>query len=71
MTRSEHLNWAKARALEYLDRGDLANALTSFCSDMNKHDETKQAVADLMPLGMLEVMHNNEHGLRNWINGFN
>ena len=29
MTRAEHLRWAKDRALEYADRGDVANAMAS------------------------------------------
>lgn len=39
MTRSEHLQWAKDRAKEYIDAGDTANAWASFASDMRKHDE--------------------------------
>lgn len=40
-TRTEHLQWCKDRAKEYIDRGDLSNALASFFSDMGKHDETR------------------------------
>jgi len=29
MTRDEHLKWCKERALEYVDAGDLQQALTS------------------------------------------
>lgn len=39
MTRSEHLQWAKDRALAYLPHNP-AEALTSFLSDMRKHEET-------------------------------
>jgi hypothetical protein len=41
MTRDEHLEWCKKRALEYIDRGDGLNGLTSMLSDLRKHDETK------------------------------
>lgn len=41
MTRAEHLQWAKDRALEYLDRGELVDAVASFGSDLNKHDELR------------------------------
>lgn len=41
MTRDEHLQWAKSRALDYLDAGDINGALTSMFSDLNKHDETR------------------------------
>jgi hypothetical protein len=38
MTVTEHLAWAKARALRYVDRGELLNAHGSFISDLSKHD---------------------------------
>lgn len=34
MNRSEHLEWAKGRALELLDAGDIGGAWASFASDM-------------------------------------
>jgi hypothetical protein len=40
MTRAEHIQWCKTRALEYVDSGDLAAALASLLSDLSKHDET-------------------------------
>lgn len=36
-TRAEHLEWAKERALAYLP--DAPAAITSFSSDLQKHDE--------------------------------
>lgn len=39
MTREQHMAWSKARALEYLDRGDAAGALGSMFSDLKKHSE--------------------------------
>ena len=39
-TRAEHLAWAKDRALEYADAGDLTNTLASLASDFGKHPET-------------------------------
>jgi len=33
MTREEHLRWAKDRALEYADKGDVANAIASLRSE--------------------------------------
>jgi hypothetical protein len=36
MTRSEHIGWAKKRALEYLDAGDLQQACASMVSDLGK-----------------------------------
>lgn len=40
MNRAEHLEWAKKRALEYADHGEIPKALSSFISDMDKHAET-------------------------------
>lgn len=40
MTRAEHMQWCKDRALEILDRGDLTGAFASMCSDLGKHKET-------------------------------
>jgi hypothetical protein len=36
MTRQEHLDWCKKRALEYADRGDVAQAITSIGSDLHR-----------------------------------
>lgn len=69
LTRAEHLQWCKDRALEYLNQGDLLNAVTSMTSDMSKHPETKISQF-LSVLGMLEVLDKNADGVRRWILGF-
>ena len=51
MTREEHLQWCKDRALEYVDAGDLNNALVSMLSDLGKHPET--AGHSAMELGLV------------------
>lgn len=72
MTRTEHLNWAKQRALEYLDAGDLNNAFGSMASDLSKHDDFQGPTYDMLTeLGMLELMNRNGPGIRRWIEGFN
>ena len=72
MTRDEHLQWAKDRALEYADKGDVANALSSITSDLNKHPETK-GHSGLELMGMLAVSGhlNSPAELRRYIEGFN
>jgi hypothetical protein len=50
MTRDEHLAFAKERALAYLP--DITNALSSFVSDMGKHEELQ----DHAVLGLI-AMH--------------
>ena len=41
ITRQEHLELAKSRALKYVEMGDLLQALTSIGSDLNQHPDTK------------------------------
>ena len=41
MTRDEHLQWCKDRAMEYVNSGDLKNGLASMLSDLRKHKETE------------------------------
>lgn len=41
MTRSEHIAWAKQRALEYVAAGKPAEAISSITSDLCKHEETQ------------------------------
>jgi hypothetical protein len=36
MTRAEHLNWCKQRALEYVATGDLSQAVASMTSDLHQ-----------------------------------
>lgn len=54
MTRSEHLQWCKDRALEYVDAGDIPQAFASMCSDLNKHEGTEGHSG--MELGMVMLM---------------
>jgi hypothetical protein len=67
--RAEHLAFCKRRALEYLDRGDLQNALASMGSDLAKYPETK-AHFTLTMLGIRYVLDNDFAAMRRWIEGF-
>ena len=73
MTRAEHLQWCKDRALEILDRnGDIGEAYASFCGDMAKHPETQNHSA--IGLGLIMMMsgfNNTIEEMRKFINGFN
>lgn len=51
MSRAEHVAWAKSRAKEYAERGDMSNALASLTSDLSKHPDTEGHAA--IELGML------------------
>ena len=52
-SRAEHLAWCKARALEYVDRGELNQALASFTSDLGKHPETVRNEAPMAGMRLL------------------
>ena len=71
MTRAEHMEWCKQRALAYVDHGDLTNAYASMTSDLSKHPETQDHAA--IPLGM-QLMMMGELGtpekMRKFIEGF-
>lgn len=71
MTRGEHLALCKKRALQYLQIGEVQNAVASMMSDLTKHPET----ANLMEggiLGMMGLSSMNSAGeARRYIEGFN
>ena len=72
MTREDHLQWCKKRALEYVDMGDLNQAYASMLSDMRKHKETENHVA--LELGLMMMMGGHLSSLekmRDFILGFN
>lgn len=70
MTRDEHLAFAKQRALEYVDGGDLNNAVTSMLSDLVKHPDLG-CNSFLAQLGMRRAVGGDIAGVREWIEGFN
>jgi hypothetical protein len=69
MDRDEHLAWCKQRALEYVDAGNLADAVASMGSDLQKHPELG-ANQYLMMLGLLHVDAGDSLAVRRWIEGF-
>jgi hypothetical protein len=72
MTRDEHLAWAKARALEYVDRGNLAQAVSSLTSDMQKHDETtpRKATFHATAAALYAAADGNADLVRRWVEGW-
>lgn len=68
-TREEHLAWAKGRAFAYLQQGDLAGAITSMGSDLDKHPEIG-CNPYLLILGGMYATDNDREGVRRWIEGF-
>lgn len=75
MTREEHLQWCKDRAMDYVKRGDLVNAVGSMMSDLNKHEETASSGAGAF--GMLGLMaardaqRGDQAAVERYILGFN
>lgn len=72
MTRQEHLEWAKQRALEYADAGDIQNAFASMASDLGKHPELANHFG--IQLGMMQLMGgmlNTPAEMRRFIEGLN
>ena len=72
MTRTEHLDWCKKRALEYVDQGNVSSAWASMVSDLRKHPETADHIA--IGLGMRMLMGgmlSSPAKMRDFIVGFN
>jgi len=70
-TRAEHLAWCKQRALELVDRGDLAQAVSSMIGDMLNHPDTAKTVDPMLSfIGMERVMVGDSRGVRKWIEDF-
>lgn len=70
MSRAEHLAWAKQRALEYVDAGDLKNAVASMGSDLGKHPDLASSATFVAATGIFEIQRGPE-AVRHWIEGFN
>ena len=72
MTRDEHLVWCKRRAHEYLDQGDISNAVASMLSDLNKHPETELKPGGILSaLGIMTAARGDMREARRFIDGFN
>jgi hypothetical protein len=72
MARSEHLNWCKKRALEYVDNGDLHQAYASMASDLANHPETEGHAGIQLGMGLLMIGSlDTTDEMRRFIEGFN
>jgi hypothetical protein len=72
MTRAEHLAWCKKRALEYIDRGEVNEGLTSMMSDMSKHPETANPMLDQLTVQLMMIGALSSPGeARRHIEGYN
>lgn len=72
ITRQEHLERCKKRALEYLDHGDASSAVASMMSNLNTHPETAiDPGSVLSQLGLMAAMSGDINEARRYIVGFN
>jgi len=72
MTRQEHLDWCKKRAIEYLDNGDVIQAWSSMVSDLTQHQETSKHSAISLGAQLLFAGHlSSDAEMRKFILGFN
>lgn len=68
--RDQHLADCKRRALEYLDAGDVQNAIASMLSDLSKHEDTRNYNKFLGALGLSIAASGDIHQARRFIEGF-
>jgi hypothetical protein len=73
--KKEHLEWAKKRAHEYVDIGDLPNAMASMISDLGKYEGTDKwdntFLAFMSQDAIMFVIPKGANAMKHWIDGFN
>jgi len=70
--RTEHLQWCKDRALDYVKQNDMKQAFASFQSDMTKHPETANHLALQMgTMLLLGGQLSSARQMSDWITGCN
>ena len=71
-SRKSHMDWCKARALEYVERGDLENAMQSMLSDLQKHESTAGHPAAMLMMQLYLIGDlRTPAKMRHFIEGFN
>lgn len=78
MTRGEHIEWCKQRAIQeydyYAAKGSLSeairNGMASMMSDLNKHEETRSPALQALCLGMIQRIRTHAEFV-SFIKGFN
>lgn len=71
MTREEHLAASKKRALEYVDKGLLLDAVTSMGMDLDRYPQLELGCnPHLGLLGAMRAKDGDARGVREWIEGF-
>jgi hypothetical protein len=74
MTRLEHIEWCKQRAIQeydyYTGADKQRNGLTSMMSDLGKHPETNSEVLRMLCLSQMMIPMSRQQFI-NFLNGFN
>lgn len=68
--RDVYLQQCKKRALEFLDRGDVVNAIASMGSELRQHPDFTGIVDQLMVLGLKIAIDRDPVEARRFIVGF-
>lgn len=69
VSRQEHLDWCKQRALEYVEANSPVQAFASMASDLRKHPETEGLLsADFLSRGQEAALAGNDE-IRAWLEG--
>jgi len=73
MTRQEHIQWCKNRAIEEINfyPNDPKQGIISMMSDLGKHPETNKESLKALCLFQLSSGRNNKQDVIKFINGFN
>jgi len=72
ISRQEHLQWCKRRALDYVVMNDLSSAWASMISDLGQHPETAGHSAIQLGMELLVGGHlDTPSKMREFIEGFN
>lgn len=70
LTAAEHIAWAKGRALEYVDAGDLTNAISSLISDLQKHPATLHHKVAARAMDGYVLALSGADAVRQWVERF-
>jgi hypothetical protein len=70
MTRTEHLAFAKARALEYVKHGQLDEAINSMASDLNNSPDFGTTGLAFLVMA-IHMEQKTPESVTKWIKGFN
>jgi hypothetical protein len=73
MTRKEHIEWCKKRAIEEMDfHKNPQQGIISMMSDLRKHPETNsEALVSLCGMMLMKTPKMNRQEVINFLNGFN